>query len=151
MPDFIPEPSVIMLGVAPWDNRPHSDSDPCPTCRHGVRPGDNHVYCARCNGMSPLVEAKVRAAKLGLKKRDEAEQAAAKLKLATRKLEKSVLSEATRRRVWNGYRGSIFVEAEACNASKEGRDWLTSIGQEPDWSKVLKKRRWGEPMEERGA
>jgi hypothetical protein len=52
--------------------------------------------------------------------------------LARRHLTK--LDEKTRRLIWNGYRGVLGHESQnVTNLAKTGRDWLRSIGQEPNW------------------
>jgi len=64
------------------------------------------------------------------------------------------LSEAARRRIWNGYKGgtadALRLPADSPDRrSREsrwiartriGREWLTSIGQEPDWTLEIDRR-----------
>ena len=46
------------------------------------------------------------------------------------------LTEAERRRVWNGYCENLEEEEpHASNLIRAGRTFLRSIGQEPRWSK----------------
>jgi len=62
-----------------------------------------------------------------------------------------VLTEVQRRRIWMGYSrsGIDSHNPEVVNRSKLGRDWLISIGQEPDWSIDLDHE--GKPRRSRAA
>jgi hypothetical protein len=137
--DYIPEPMIILLGCQPWPPRPTGDG--CPACGDGIRRGDDSHYCAVCQSVSPRREAQVKAARVGLKARDKGEQAE---KRARDRLAKhpTVLSEADRRRLWNGYKGGIISEytEELTNLAATGREWLLEIGQVPDWDLLIDKR-----------
>lgn len=139
MNDWIPEPLIIMVGCQAWPPKPLPDGS-CPVCGSGVRPEHATYYCAVCDSLPPRVEAKVRAARIGLKRKDKVEAAE---KGARAKLSRTpVLSESDRRKLWNGYRGNLLAEFEGKlpNFAKEGRDWLTAIGQVPDWTLTLDRR-----------
>jgi hypothetical protein len=51
------------------------------------------------------------------------------------------LSEVERRRIWVGYRhlgkGYAWTDGKLTNRANFGRQWLTAIGQQPDWSLIL--------------
>jgi hypothetical protein len=52
--------------------------------------------------------------------------------------DKTVFSELSRRRIWNGYRGDMLAESPADrDIVLLGRKWLTEIGQVPDWTLPL--------------
>jgi len=139
---WIPEPTVFLTGCQPWPPR-SAPGKRCPVCGQGVHPGDDHVYCGWSDESSPAREAQIRAARLGLKARDRAQQSEqrARGKLAAKRW--PVLTEVERRRIWNGYRKTVLTEltgTEVTNLALTGREFLTAIGQEPDWSKVLDAR-----------
>jgi hypothetical protein len=132
---YLPEPELIMLGCRAWDSR---KPDRCPVCKDGVRQGDDKSYCARCDSMSPKVEAQILAARLVLRTRNDLSDAERNAKDDLERLRRAapVLTEAQRRRLWMGYSrsGIDSRNPEVANRSKAGRDWLIAIGQEPDWS-----------------
>jgi hypothetical protein len=138
-PGYIPSPSIIMFGCRSMTAIPASTAD-CPVCKGGIRDGDDDRYCGKCDSLSPRREAQVKAARLGLSGKDRATQAGKRVADRLRSQSGKILSESERRRYWNG---SIQVLAECgdvTNVAKLGRDWLTSIGQVPDWSIDLSKR-----------
>jgi len=138
VPDWIPEPLVILVGCQAWPPPPLPDGS-CPVCGWGIHRGDDTFHCAVCDSSSPRVEAKVRAAQLGLKARDKGQVAE---KHVTDQLHRApvVLTENERRRLWNGYRDSFARESsDVTNLAKVGREFLLGIGQEPDWSLILDK------------
>lgn len=142
MDDHVPEPTIVMTGPAAWDSTPFGPDDPCPVCGQGIKRGDDNVYCARCDSASPALESKLRKAKAGVKVRDRAERAKRELETKLRKLARGTLSESTRRRIYNGYKGGILAENEdICNVAREGREFLRRINQMPDWSLDLRKKK----------
>jgi hypothetical protein len=139
MTETIPEPSIILLGCQPW---PPQRQDVCPVCGGRIDAGDDAVHCAWCSASSPRREAQVRAARIGLAGASRAcaaeDRAGADLRRATRR--QPGLTEVERRRLWNGHRGGILSEcAELTNRARIGREFLTRIGQVPDWSLKLGK------------
>ena len=134
-PDYIPEPTVILLGCQPWP--PKSDGPGCPVCGQGIRIEHRTYHCAVCGSSHPSIEARCRASKLGLKARDKAETAEKRARDDLRKV-KVRLSERLRRRYWHGYpfdRNSPDVT----NQAALNRAWLAEIGQEPNWDLILDK------------
>jgi hypothetical protein len=140
--DYVVEPHVIMTGCRAWPVRPEPGG-PCPVCGGGIRAGDDRVYCAACDGASPGVEARLRSARVGLKAREghraAEERAGAALRKQTRggKVE---LTEAERRRIFNGYKGGIAAalgEDGLTNRARAGREFLARIGQLPDFTIAL--------------
>lgn len=138
--DHIPTPTIVLMGCRAWDATPVK-SGSCPVCGPGVRAGHQSTYCARCDSLSPRRESQVLAARVGLRARSEAESAARGARDDLRRVGKAngQLSEALRRRIWMGYSrsGVNSRNAEVANRAKVGRDWLRSIGQEPDFSLIL--------------
>jgi len=113
-------------------------------CHREVRPAgsDNLLRLVR-RGL-PGFEHAVRAARVGLVARSRHELAEHAARKALRKIKGAVLSECDRRRLWNGHRRGILEEcADVTNLARIGREFLTRIGQVPDWTKVLKRR--GDP------
>lgn len=143
----IPEPAVILLGCQPWPPRSRPGGS-CPVCGGSV---DRHgYYCAWDDRLDPAVEARVRAAKLGLKVQAEIDRQKARLDELTRRKRggRAVLSEAERRRLWNGYRGSLLAaDPEPTNRARAGREFLAAIGQEPDFDLILDRRGRAVPPE----
>jgi hypothetical protein len=90
--------------------------------------------------MSPTREAQVRAARLGISGREQADQADKKAKDLKRK-QSVKLTEAERRRIWHGCRAKSplgeLASTRAVNLAKIGREWLEQIGQLPDFSLIL--------------
>lgn len=134
--DYVLGPRIILMGCQAWPPR----VDPgrgCPVCDRGIHAGDDGYYCAVCDSLSPRREAQVRAARIGLRRRDRVEQAESKAKARMTRV--PVLTESDRRKLWNGYRGTFLQEwvGELTNVAKVGRDWLIAIGQEPDWDLIL--------------
>lgn len=134
--DYIPEPDYVLFGCQPFVPRRTPD---CPTCKGGVREGDDSTYCAACDSLSPRREAQVRKARIGVNARDQSEQseqaATATLRKRTRR---SKFTERERRLIWNGYgRGFDVPDPAPTNLARTGRTFLRSIGQEPDFSLVL--------------
>jgi hypothetical protein len=138
-PYHVPEPIVVLLGCNP--NLLPGRPEPCPVCRGDVhRPG---YYCGQCDRADPHTEARILAARVGLRSRDRAtrheQEARADLKARVRKAE---LSEAYRRRLWNGYGGFRKARPEGligCHVQVI-RAWLREIGQEPNWDLILDRR-----------
>lgn len=137
-PDYIPEPTIIMFGPRAIDAGP-VETARCPVCRGGILDGHDTRYCAVCDSMSPRREAQVRAARLGLAGRDRDAAAVKRTRDRLRRQARTVLTEAERRRYWYGSKKALGGERELTNAAKLGRDWLTRIGQVPDWSIDLAK------------
>jgi hypothetical protein len=136
---WIPEPTVILVGCQPWP--PKSTGPGCPACGDGIRSGQDTHYCAVCDALSPRREAQVRSAQLGLKGRDRAAVAEKAAHDRLRAKTTTSLTEAERRRLWNGYRGTILSEVpELTNLARAGREFLAEIGQEPNWSLLLDRR-----------
>jgi hypothetical protein len=132
---YLPEPDLILMGCRAWDAlKPVR----CPVCKNGIRQGDDTSYCARCDSMSPKMEAQVLAARLVLRTRSETASAERNAKADLERLRNTspILTEAQRRRLWMGYSrsGIDSRNPDVANRSKAGRDWLIAIGQEPDWS-----------------
>ena len=139
--DYIPGPSIIMFGCQSLTAVPPVPGD-CPSCKKGIQPGDDHRYCGICDGLSPRREAMVKAARLGVDVKDRGNAAEKRTRDRCRAAAKTLLTEGERRRIWNGNRGGVLVEAdELTNAAKLGREWLISIGQVPDWSIIMKQRK----------
>lgn len=139
LPGHVPEPTINLMGCQAWSNVPHPPGK-CPVCGPGIRPGDDTYHCLVCGSSSPRVEAKVRAARIGLKRRDKSEQAEKKARARLNR-HPVVLTESERRRLWNGYRGGILSEfPELNNLARVGREWLIEQGQQPDWSLILDRR-----------
>lgn len=139
--DYIPEPTIILLGCQPWPPIPYGAG--CPVCGPGIREGHDSTYCGVCDSLSPRREAQVakarRSVMIAIQTRSRAAAAEQAAKVELRRLR--TLTEAERRRLWNGYKGGVLSPtSEVTNRSKVGRDWLTSIGQAPDWSLVLDAR-----------
>lgn len=136
--DYIPEPTIILLGCQPWP--PRSSSGVCPVCgEHITRHG---TYCAWSDEMDRDAEAKLRSVRLGIEHKDQARITRQKTQSHLSR-KKVVLSESERRRIWNGYKGSILSELGPqflTNRAKEGRDFLKRIHQEPRWDAELKFR-----------
>jgi hypothetical protein len=134
----VAEPSLILMGCRAWDALKPT---PCPVCRTGIRKDDDATYCARCDSVSPRMESRVLAARLGLRIRRQVEDAEQTARNELRRLRNAtpILSEAQRRRLWMGYSqsGIDSRNPEVANRAKIGRDWLIAIGQEPDWSITL--------------
>jgi hypothetical protein len=111
---------------------------------------DGKTYCARCDALAEWVErllAKQRATDRQTAERSSSRLSARRAEQAFRtELAKQVkgrpiLSERTRRRIWNGNVGSLDRQTPMpSNLAKEGREFLMSIGQEPDWSLLLDRR-----------
>lgn len=138
--EAIIEPEIIMFGCRAITARPPVPGH-CPSCGRGIRPGDDNCYCGLCDAASPRVEARVRSGRFAVVARERAARAAKQFRDRLEDLNKVELSEADRRRLWNGYKGGILAEAPGCtNTTKIARDWLTAIGQVPDWTKVLARR-----------
>jgi hypothetical protein len=140
--DFIPEPLVILVGSQPWPLKPGPDGD-CPACGKGIKEGDDITYCAVCDGLSPRREAQVRAAWVKGKARDRSRAAeeTARRQLGEVAEAQPQLSERHRRWIWNGCIGSIVRERlDVTNEARLGRDFLRSIGQEPNWNLILDRR-----------
>lgn len=136
--DVIPEPTIVLTGCRPWDARLRTPGG-CPVCRGGIRAGDDSIHCARCDSSSPRREAQIRTARIGLRARAQVEIAEREAREHLHR--KSILTESERRRLWNGYRGGLLrSRLEVTNRAKVGREWLKSIGQEPDFSLILDKR-----------
>lgn len=142
MTDFIPEPLVILVGSRPWPLKAGPDGD-CPVCGKGIKEGDDITYCAVCDGLSPRREAQVRAARIKGRARDRSRDAEEKARRQLGEVARAQpqLSERHRRWIWNGCIGSIVRERlEVTNESRLGRDFLRSIGQEPNWNLILDRR-----------
>lgn len=138
---LVPEPGLILMGCRAWDALKPS---PCHVCGGGIRLGDDATYCARCDSLSPRMEARVHSARVGMRVRREVDDAEQQARTDLRRLRTStpVLSEVQRRRLWMGYsrNGIESRNPEVANRAKVGRDWLIAIGQEPDWSLTLDAR-----------
>jgi hypothetical protein len=140
--DYIPEPLVILLGCQPWPRKPTPDGD-CPVCGKGIRKGDDIAYCAVCDSLSPRREAQIRAATIKARARERAKDAERQVHEQLRDAGKAQprLSERHRRWIWNGCIGSILRErAEVNNEARLGREFLRSIGQEPNWNLIIDRR-----------
>jgi hypothetical protein len=118
---------------------------PCPVHGDQIRPEDDRVVCGWCDSMNARNEHQVRTARIGLA---AASRAAKADEDSTRDLRGKVrgrhgqveLTEVERRWLWNGYKGGILAEnPDLTDRAKTGRDFLRSIDQCPDWSKVLNK------------
>jgi hypothetical protein len=130
------DPIVCLMGCRPWPYPPHSKHT-CPVC-HGATAKDTRlVVCLECYAVSPPLARLICAREVGRpdhgrREHQRAAENRAKHELARRHTTK--LDEKTRRLIWNGYRGVLGHESEdVTNLAKIGRDWLTSIGQEPLW------------------
>jgi hypothetical protein len=138
--DYVAEPTLILMGCRPWPPEPDPAAPAgCPVCGQGIPAGCNTHYCAVCDGLSPSQEARVRAARIGLKARDASNRAEREYRDDLRRRD---LTESERRHIWFGYskKGYESGKTEVVNRAKVGRDWLTEIGQLPDWSLILDRR-----------
>lgn len=143
--DFVPDPIIIFFGCQPY--RPLLEGERCLCCK-GLPIGPGQV-CGWCLAIEAADQAKVdRARAAGLRAIDRAEREAAEEKArAAADLARegqaalSTLTEAHRRRLWNGYRGGIKAEnPEPNELALLGRAWLTAGGAAPDWSLELDRR-----------
>lgn len=135
---YVPEPTVFLTGCQPWPPAPRADGS-CPVCGGGILPEHRTYQCGWCDAVAPAVEARIRAGRLGLKVRSEIDRAKARLaELTQRRKGRAVLSERDRRRLWNGYRGSLLESnPEPTNRAEAGREFLISIGQTPNFDLIL--------------
>ncbi|WP_422929174.1 hypothetical protein [Singulisphaera sp. PoT] len=154
---YIAEPSIILLGCRAWDNSPYKN---CPVCHGCVGDDGGRVYCARCDAMSPAIESKCRSSRIASEVRKRSEAAARDYAAALAKKQRGSarLTEIERRQIANGYtrEGIGSRDADVVNRAAVGRDWLRSIGQEPDYDLILDKRgnvigRHSEPQQAQGA
>lgn len=155
---YVPGPDIVMTGCRPFVP-PHAthSSEPCHVCGDKVadrpdlanptNPRPTVVYCARCDRMAPEREQRLAKQRLETAISAEAEYHAEASDTAFRDCiessRRTVLSEAERRRIWMGCRwvsGSTDRRGEPTNLAKLGREWLTNIGQQPDWTLILDKR-----------
>lgn len=134
---YIFEPDIIMFGCrALTAERPERGH--CPSCGRGIRPGDDNRYCGVCDAVSPRMAARIGSARCAIVASERAERAEKALKDRLQAMAKVTLSEADRRRLWNGHKGGILAEAaDVSNAAQVARQWLRGIGQVPNWSLVL--------------
>ena len=135
---YVPQPTLILMGCRAWEAR---ETNPCSVCGGWIPNSHGGTYCAKCDALSPSMESRVLAARLGLRARSVAESAERDAKDELRKLKRSepVLTEAHRRRIWNGYsrNGINSRNVDVVNRAKLGREFLTSIGQEPNFDLIL--------------
>jgi hypothetical protein len=146
----------------------------CPACRGGID-GDPDAarrrltHCLVCGGMDATNEghARVQYDIACAQSRAEADLAGERADLdalgAELKASGRTLTERERRRIWNGYKGGLLearglpAEGEALSERERrsvdrailGREWLTRIGQVPDFDVALDSRgkavgRWSE-------
>jgi hypothetical protein len=137
----IPEPTVVLLGCQPWPPRPRPDGS-CPVCGGSIA-AKHRYYCGWDDRLNPATEARLRAARLGLKVQAEIDRQKGRLDELTRRKQggRATLSEIERRRLWNGYRGSLLTaDPEPTNRAAIGRAFLTAIGQEPNFALILDRR-----------
>jgi hypothetical protein len=92
--------------------------------------------------MDPRNEANARAQRIAEQARfrhdETARQFERTLQLDKPTARRPRLSEADRRRIWNGYQGGILAPTlEVTNRSKIGRDFLIRIQQVPNWNLIL--------------
>jgi hypothetical protein len=136
-------------GDRPWP------SPLCPVCKGRIgrpEPGrtsssfiselDHRTYCELCGSMDPRNEANARAQRIAEQARSRHDHAVREvervLKLSHESLRRPRLSEAERRRIWNGYKGGILSPSiEVTNRARVGREFLIRIKQEPNWNLVL--------------
>ena len=151
---YIPEPTIVMLGCQPWPPKLASEpfhapansrvlpSDRCPVCDRGINAGDHRTYCGWEDRSERSIESRCRSARIGHQSRGRIEDADREAARALQKRRKHIrLPESERRRIWLGCKGDhLSSRDEVSNRAKIGRDWLRSIGQEPDWTLVLDKR-----------
>ena len=136
---------IIMLpGCLPW-SAASAKKQPCPVCHGATRSDKRLVVCLWCHAVSPTLAKLIGRATYGRSDHTGREVARQATRKQVASLERShggrVLDEQTRRRIWNGYDGRYHREADSPNnAAKIGRDWLRSIGQEPDFSRILDRR-----------
>lgn len=134
---YIVEPDIIMFGCRSMTALPPVPGH-CPACGRGIHPGDDNRYCGVCDAVSPRIAARIGGARRAIAAAERAERAETDLKDRLRALHKVTLSEADRRRLWNGHKGGILAETtEVTNAARTAREWLIAIGQVPDWTKTL--------------
>jgi hypothetical protein len=104
---------------------------------------DHRTYCGLCGSMDPHNEANAVAQRIDDRSRLRHEEVARQIKHALNdeaeaNRRRPRLSEADRRRIWNGYKGGILAaNLEVTNRARIGREFLTRIKQEPDWSLIL--------------
>lgn len=148
--DGILPPTIIMLGCQPWPPQP----DParpgvCPVCRGSIQSEHHRVYCGWDDNAHRSINARCKSARIGLRGKDRQERAERATREDVQRRNGGVrLTESERRRLWNGYRGSIMrarnlsdrEALEATNRTAIARKWLTETGQEPDWDLILDKR-----------
>jgi hypothetical protein len=141
VPHSTPDAIVILTGCRPW---PLEWGDVCPCCGGLTAKQKRRLeYCAWCETASPplarlAVYHEVRLDAPGADRQREAER---KARRRFRGRYRSILTERERRRIHNGYRGAFEHPInELTNLARVGREWLRSIGQEPDWTLILDKK-----------
>lgn len=138
--DFVPEPTIVLLGCQPWPPRPDPRRpDACPVCGGTIQPAHQGTHCGWCDQSTEAINRRCRAALTGLRARERHEEQArqAEEQLRNRKGQ-TRLTESERRRLWNGYKGGILSPSlTITNRAQIGRAFLTRIGQEPDWNLIL--------------
>lgn len=137
----VPEPTVILLGCQPWPPRPRPDGS-CPVCGGSIA-AEHRYYCGWDDRLNPATEARLRAARLGLAVQAEIDRRKDRLDELTRRRKgrRATLTETERRRLWNGYRGSLIEpDPEPTNRAALGRAFLAEIGQLPDFALTLDRR-----------
>ena len=147
------DPDVPPVRVRIW-----TDVVLCPECVD--RFSERRIYCGRCDSSHPENERRLdlqRAATAREAADAKARQRAAESDrlsvastrealneaLAARRQDRGTprLTEAERRKLWNGYvRPFIAPAAEPSCLAKVCRDWLREIDQEPDWTIELDER-----------
>lgn len=156
----VSEPQIVLFGFGGAPFVPLQECE-CPACGGHVEDRPDYlrrdkptvVYCARCDGMSDRSEDRLARqrfeAELTETGRTRTRAEDGKLEKTIRRSQRVVLSEAHRREIWLGYKGSPLSKLEPTNLAKAGREFLAAIGQLPDWSLKLDARgkvigRWGE-------
>lgn len=147
----VSRPDIVLFGCQPYVP---AAKGACPTC-HGLvadRPDvlgkdrPSVVYCARCDGMSEANEAKLARQRhetsIAERGRDDAERERRDLEHAVEDARDVVLSEAQRREIWYGYKGSPLGThgREPTSLAKAGREFLRRINQTPDFRLILDRR-----------
>lgn len=133
---------IVLTGCNPWPPPVRDRGEPCEVCDDATMTDPRNVVCLWCHAVSPSLQRLIRFVSTGV--RDQrgaaADIADEQAKRSLVKRHKGKLTESERRLIWNGNKGAVTSECrDVTNLAKVGRDWLTSIGQVPDFSLILDK------------
>ncbi len=142
---YLPDADVLLMGCQPWPPATWTHRgwpDVCPVCGWSID-DPSRTACGWCLEVAPRREGYLAAQRTIANAADAARDREQRDRLRLAKAGKSVLSETERRRIWNGYRRSIFVEivgTQLTDLASEGRKWLVQIDQAPDFSLPIEHR-----------